>query len=67
MQRIHDPLHGIFEIRVGLLVGRRVGVRIGEVGDQDVDMPDLSDDLVSHFGLCHVPGLGEHLGAFLAE
>jgi hypothetical protein len=51
MQRIHDPLHGIFEIRVGTLVGRRVAVRIGEVRDQDVDMPDLPDDLVSYLGV----------------
>ena len=67
MQRIHDPLHRIFEIRVSLLAGRRVAARIGEVRDQDVDMPDLADDLVSHLGLCHVPGLGKHFGAFLAE
>jgi hypothetical protein len=39
MQRLHDPLHSIFEIRVGVLVGRRVGMRIGEVRDRDVDMP----------------------------
>jgi hypothetical protein len=57
MQRIHDPLHGVFEIGVGLLIGGRLDVRIGEIGDQDVDMPDFSDDPVSHFGLCQVPRL----------
>ncbi len=30
-------------------------------------MPDLSDDLFSHFRLCHVLGFGKYFGAFLAE
>jgi hypothetical protein len=67
VQRIHDPLHGIFEIRIGLRVSRRVGVWLGEVRDQDVDMPDLADDLVGHFGICHVPGLSKHFGVLLAQ
>jgi hypothetical protein len=46
MQRVEEPLHRILHIFVALFMNGAVFVRIGQVGDQDVDMPDLPNEIV---------------------
>src|ERR1700730_2560953 len=67
MQRVEQSLHRILHVLVALLMSGGVFVRVGKIGDQDVDMPDLPNEIVRHAGNRKIPIYREDLAIFLPE
>src|ERR1700679_4022107 len=55
MQRVVKALHPVLHFLVALFMSRRVFMRIGKVGDENIDMPDLSNEVVCSAGNRKIP------------
>jgi hypothetical protein len=67
MQWGEQSLHRILHVLVALLMSGGIFVRIGKVGDQDVDMPGLPDEIVRGTGNRKIPIHREDLAILFPE